>query len=81
MPGPTKISEVVISDPKFLGQHSILKVALESALRFASHFSLEIMPEAADGMVLYLGQTRGAKHLDFFSLAMRYNADNGVENN
>ena len=63
-----------ISDPKFLGQHSVLKVPLDSALRFASHFSLEVKPEAAmdGGTLLYLGQTRGAKHLDFFSLAMRY---------
>ena len=65
-----------ISDPKFLGAHSVLKVPLESALRFASHFSLEVKPEAMDGTLLYLGQTRGAKHLDFFSLAMRYASTN-----
>ena len=49
-----------------------MKVALASALRFASHFSLEVRPESADGTLLYLGQTRDAKHLDFFSLALRY---------
>ena len=63
---------VVISDPKFVGPHSVMKVALSSALRFASHFSLEVRPESADGTLLYLGQTRDAKHLDFFSLALRY---------
>ena len=65
------LSDVHISDPKFLGPHSVLKVPLESALRFVSHFSLEVKPEATDGTLLYLGQTRDAKHLDFFSLAMR----------
>ena len=63
---------VVISDPKFVGPHSVMKVALASALRFASHFSLEVRPESSDGTLLYLGQTRDAKHLDFFSLALRY---------
>ena len=62
----------MISDPKFVGPHSVMKVALSSALRFASHFSLEVRPESADGTLLYLGQTRDAKHLDFFSLALRY---------
>ena len=71
------LAAVVISDPKFVGPHSVMKVALASALRFASHFSLEVRPESADGTLLYLGQTRDAKHLDFFSLALRYGSLSG----
>jgi hypothetical protein len=60
-----------ISDPKFMGGHSVLMLPLDSALRFATHFTFDVMPEVQEGMLLYLGQTRDSKHLDFFSLAMR----------
>ncbi len=54
-----------------MGAHSVLTLPLDTALRFSSRFSLDVKPEVRDGMLLYLGQTRDAKHLDFFSLSMR----------
>jgi hypothetical protein len=54
-----------------MGGHSVLMLPLDSALRFATHFTFDVMPEVQEGMLLYLGQTRDSKHLDFFSLAMR----------
>ena len=60
---------VVISDAKFPGQHSWMSLDLVTAVRFNTHISLHIKPEASDGLILYMSQphTSGG---DFLSLLL-----------
>ena len=58
-----------ISDARFLGDHSYMAVQLETSVRFNTHISLQIRPEQADGLILYLAQ-RTNDFGDFFSLLL-----------
>jgi EYS protein len=60
---------VNISDARFTGDHSYLTVQLEASVRFNTHISMEIKPEKADGLILYLAQ-RTNDFGDFFSLLL-----------
>jgi EYS protein len=60
---------VNISDARFTGNHSYMTVQLESSVRFNTHISLEIRPDRADGLILYLAQ-RTNDFGDFFSLLL-----------
>ncbi len=63
--------EMFISDPLFLGDASFMSLTLDSAIRFNTEISLDIRPDALDGLLVHFGQTRDARHQDYFSIMLR----------
>ena len=47
---------VRISDARFPGQHSWMSLDLVTAVRYNTHIGLQIKPEYADGLILYMSQ-------------------------
>jgi len=65
---------IVISDPKFDGEDSVLSLKVDSALRYSSHFAVSVRVSEkgdSDGVLLHVGQGQNSGHDDFFSLTLR----------
>jgi hypothetical protein len=63
-----------VSDPHFDGENSVMSLALDSALRYSSHFAVSVKPDeegTTDGVILHVGQSINSGHDDFFSVALR----------
>ena len=65
------LPEIELSDVKFNGHHSVMSIGLQSAISFRTDIAMQVKPESADGVILFLGQSRNSRHQDFFSLALR----------
>ena len=63
--------DLFISDPLFMGENSFMSLTLDSAIRFNTEVSLDIRPDSLDGLLVHFGQTRDARHQDYFSLMLR----------
>jgi EYS protein len=62
---------IAVSDPLFKGDHSFMSLALDSAIRFNTEITLEIRVDALDGLLVHFGQSRDARHQDYFTLMLK----------
>ena len=60
-----------ISDPLFTGKTSFMSLALDSAIRFNTEVSIDIRPDALEGLLVHFGQSRDARHQDYFTLMLK----------
>ena len=60
-----------ISDPLFTGDTSFMSLSLDSAIRFNTEISLEIRPDSLEGLLVHFGQSRDARHQDYFTLMLK----------
>lgn len=44
---------------------------MDAAIRFSTEVSLDINPRSMDGVILHFGQSRDARHQDFFTVMLR----------
>ena len=63
--------DLLISDPLFKDESSFMALSLDSHIRFNTEISLEIRPESPDGLIAHFGQTRDARHQDYFTLILK----------
>ena len=65
-------SDIQISDPLFTGKdHSTMSLLLDSAIRFNTELTFTIQPNALDGILVHFGQSRDARHQDYFTVMLR----------
>ena len=62
---------VFISDPLFTGGNSFMSLTLDSAIRFNTEINLEIRPDSMDGLIVHFGQSRDARHQDYFTIMLK----------
>ena len=60
-----------ISDPLFNGANSFMSLTLDSAIRFNTEINLEIRPDSLDGLIVHFGQSRDARHQDYFTIMLK----------
>ena len=64
-------TSVFISDPLFTGGNSFMSLTLDSAIRFNTEINLEIRPDSMDGLIVHFGQSRDARHQDYFTIMLK----------
>ena len=64
-------TSVFISDPLFNGGNSFMSLTLDSAIRFNTEINLEIRPDSLDGLIVHFGQSRDARHQDYFTIMLK----------
>ena len=64
-----------ISDPLFRGEkHSSMQLKMDTAIRFSTEISIDVKAKAGDGIILHFGQSRDARHQDFFTVLLKNNS-------
>jgi len=63
--------DISISDPLFTGRHSFMSLSLDTHIRFNTEVSLEIRPDSLDGLLVHFGQSRDARHQDYFTIMLK----------
>ena len=60
-----------VSDPLFTGKHSFMSLTLDTHIRFNTEVTLEIRPDSMDGVLVHFGQSRDARHQDYFTIMLK----------
>ena len=48
-----------------------MSITLDSAIRFNTELTMEIRTDSRDGLIVHFGQSRDARHQDYFSLMIK----------